>query len=148
MTAEKTTTKNKATPKSSDKYIGSVGRRKTAIARIRITPATKNSITVNGKALNEFFNVFGLQKVALASLEKFTEATEEKFEVIAKTIGGGMAGQAEAIRHGIARALITHAPNHRTTMKKEGFLTRDQRAKERRKFGLKKARKAPQWSKR
>jgi small subunit ribosomal protein S9 len=143
MTAEKTTTK-----KATDKYIGTVGRRKTAIARIRITPASKNSITVNGKALNEFFAVSNLQKVALASLEKFTEVTEEKFVVIAKTIGGGMAGQAEAIRHGIARALIIHAPSHRTTMKKEGFLTRDQRAKERRKFGLKKARKAPQWSKR
>lgn len=143
MTAEKSTTK-----KASEKYIGAVGRRKTAIARIRITPATKNSITVNGKALNEFFAVSNLQKVALASLEKFTEATEEKFAVVAKTIGGGMAGQAEAIRHGIARALITHAPAQRTTMKREGFLTRDQRAKERRKFGLKKARKAPQWSKR
>ena len=144
MSAEK----QKATTKSSEKYIETVGRRKTAIARVRITPATKNSITVNGKALNEFFTVSGLQKVALESLEKFTATTEEKFAVIAKTIGGGMAGQAEAIRHGIARAIIKHAPNHRTTMKKEGFLTRDQRAKERRKFGLKKARKAPQWSKR
>lgn len=143
MTAEKTTTK-----KTSEKYIGAVGLRKTAIARIRITPASKNSITVNGKALNEFFTVSNLQKVALSSLEKFTEVTSEKFAVVAKTIGGGMAGQAEAIRHGIARAIITHAPAHRTTMKKEGFLTRDQRAKERRKFGLKKARKAPQWSKR
>lgn len=143
MTAEKTTTK-----KTSEKYIGAVGRRKTAIARIRITPASKNSITVNGKALNEFFTVSNLQKVALSSLEKFTEVTSEKFAVVAKTIGGGMAGQAEAIRHGIAREIITHAPAHRTTMKKEGFLTRDQRAKERRKFGLKKARKAPQWSKR
>lgn len=141
MSAEKHTTKK-------EKYVEAVGRRKTAIARVRITPSSKNTITVNGKALNEFFTVSNLQKVALASLEKFTEATEEKFNVVAKTIGGGMAGQAEAIRHGIARALITHLPAQRTTMKKEGFLTRDQRAKERRKFGLKKARKAPQWSKR
>lgn len=140
MTAEK--------HKGTEKYIEAVGRRKTATARVRMIPATKNSITINGKALNEFFTVLNLQKVALSSLEKFTEATEEKFSVTAKTIGGGMAGQAEAVRHGIARAIILHAPNHRTTMKKEGFLTRDQRAKERRKFGLKKARKAPQWSKR
>ncbi|MEI8061729.1 MAG: 30S ribosomal protein S9 [bacterium] len=134
--------------KGTEKYIEAVGRRKTAIARVRMTPATKNSITVNDKALNEFFTVSNLQKVALEALEKYTSVTEEKFSVIAKTIGGGMAGQAEAVRHGIARAIIKHAPHHRTTMKKEGFLTRDQRAKERRKFGLKKARKAPQWSKR
>jgi len=136
MTAEKT------------KFIEAVGRRKTAIARVRITPATKNSITINEKALNDFFKVLDLQKRAAQSLEKITEAASEKFSVIVKTIGGGVAGQSEAVRHGIARAIIKFKPEYRSIMKKEGFLTRDQRAKERRKFGLKKARKAPQWSKR
>jgi small subunit ribosomal protein S9 len=130
------------------KFIEAVGRRKTAIARVRITPSTKNSITINEKALNEFFKVLDLQKKATQSLEKITEVASEKFSVIVKTIGGGVAGQSEAVRHGIARAIIKFKPEYRSIMKKEGFLTRDQRAKERRKFGLKKARKAPQWSKR
>jgi small subunit ribosomal protein S9 len=133
---------------SSDRYIGAVGRRKTASARVRITPASKNSITINGKELNEYFKTFDLQKKALQSLEKIADLTVEKFAVEVKVIGGGISSQSEAVRHGIARALITHLPASRGLMKKEGFLTLDARAKERRKFGLKKARKAPQWSKR
>jgi small subunit ribosomal protein S9 len=131
---------------ATEKYTEGVGRRKTAVARARLTPATSNSITVNGKALNEYFKVLDLQNTAMSSLTEAKEAG--KFKVSVKTNGGGVASQAEAIRHAIARALIKDDVNLRKDLKKAGFLKRDSRAKERRKFGLKKARKAPQWSKR
>lgn len=128
------------------KYTEAVGRRKTATARVRLTEAPKNSIIVNDKDVATYFETLALQKVATDSLQH--PQAPGKFKVTAHVNGGGIASQAEAVRHAIARALIKHTPAVRTALKKEGFLKRDPRAKERRKFGLKKARKAPQWSKR
>ncbi len=127
-------------------YIEAVGRRKTASARVRLVESTKNSVTVNEKDVATYFETAALQKVALESLQH--PQAPSKFKVTAHIAGGGIASQAEALRLGIARALTKFKPEVRTALKKEGFLKRDQRAKERRKFGLKKARKAPQWSKR
>jgi small subunit ribosomal protein S9 len=128
------------------RYIETVGRRKTAIARVRITPAGKSSFTVNDKDLESYFKTAELRRVAVESLSAMKLV--EKFKITAHVYGGGSSGQADAIRHGIARALIEYDINLRGNLKKAGFLKRDPRSKERRKFGLKKARKAPQWSKR
>ncbi len=127
------------------RYIEAVGRRKTAIARVRITPSTKTSISVNEKELSVYFPTDDLRRTAMSAL-----TTEEHghFRITALLRGGGASGQAEALRHGIARALIAHKAEFRSALKKAGYLRRDPRSKERRKFGLKKARKAPQWSKR
>lgn len=130
----------------SEKYIEGIGRRKTAVARVRITPAAKNSFTVNGKSLEDFFTTGHTRKTAQEALLKLE--LPEKFAVSAKILGGGIAAQAESVRHGLARALVEHDAELRPTLKKLGFLKRDPRSKERRKFGLKKARKAAQWSKR
>ena len=127
-------------------YIETVGRRKTASARVRLTEASKNSVTINDKELAAFFPVAMLQKIVMEALTN--EKVTSKFKVTAVVKGGGMNGQADSVRHAIARALNEHTPEIRTTLKKLGYLKRDPRAKERRKFGLKKARKAPQWSKR
>ena len=127
-------------------YIETVGRRKTASARVRISEATKNSITVNDQDVNEYFKTDNLRKIATEALA--VSKTPGKFKITVKVVGGGINGQAEAVRHGISRALIVDDKLLRGTLKKVGFLKRDPRAKERRKFGLKKARKAPQWSKR
>ncbi|MEN9649552.1 MAG: ribosomal protein small subunit ribosomal protein [Candidatus Parcubacteria bacterium] len=127
-------------------YNQAVGRRKTAIARVRLTAASKHSILVNGRELADYFKTKELQNTALEAFK--TAGIEGKYAVSAKIIGGGIAGQAIALRHAISRALLTVDRNLRSPLKKAGFLTRDQRSKERRKFGLKKARKAPQWSKR
>ncbi|MDO8569387.1 MAG: 30S ribosomal protein S9 [bacterium] len=126
------------------RYIESVGRRKTSVARVRITPASKVSVSVNDKELEKYFPTLTLQKTVLSIFDN----TESKFLVTAKLNGGGISSQAEALRHGLGRALISFDPNLRTKLKVKGFLKRDPRAKERRKFGLKKARKAPKWSKR
>ena len=132
--------------KDAERYIEAVGRRKTSIARVRITPSSKQQITVNERPFAEYFPVAELQKVVKEALEK-TEVTS-KFIVTAMVKGGGISSQAESVRLGISRALVEFDRNLRTPLKTEGFLKRNPRAKERRKFGLKKARKAPQWSKR
>jgi len=129
---------------SKEQVIAAVGRRKTAVARVRLTPGTKSSFEVNGKELHVFFPVAEMQTIVK---QPFTELSD-KFKVTAKIVGGGVHAQAEALRHGIARALVAHNAELRKDLKKAGFLKRDPRSKERRKFGLKKARKAPQWSKR
>ena len=128
------------------RYIGTVGRRKTAIARVRLTVAPKSSCVVNGKDVDAYFPTYELRATAIEAIT--TTKLPVKFKITAKIIGGGINGQAEALRHGIARALIIHDIELRKKVKAAGFLKRDPRAKERRKFGLKKARKAPQWSKR
>ncbi|MBI5004705.1 MAG: 30S ribosomal protein S9 [Candidatus Lloydbacteria bacterium] len=130
--------------KETEKYIETVGRRKTATARVRITPAVKQSVVVNGKPLAEYFKTKELQESVLDALGK----AKEIFSVVAQVNGGGITGQAEAVRHGIARALVAHNEELRKKLKRAGYLKRDPRMKERRKFGLKKARKSPQWSKR
>ena len=121
------------------------GRRKKSIARVRIVNGNGN-ITVNNKPLDEFFGVETLKVIAKQPLVATNSL--DKFDVIAKVTGGGISGQAGAIRHGLARALTEANSEYRPTLKSAGFLTRDARMKERKKYGLKKARKAPQFSKR
>lgn len=135
-----------ANTKETQKYTEAVGRRKRAIARVRLTPADKNEIKVNDKGLEEFFTISDLRKTALAPLHN--ETVSATYSVSALVRGGGIASQAEAIRLGIARALVKIDADLRSPLKREGFLKRDPRKKERYKFGLKKARKSPQWSKR
>ncbi len=128
------------------KYIETVGRRKTSVARVRLTPAAKSTFNVNGKSVEDYFKV--KEQIAIATEAISKTPMEQKFAVTVVATGGGVNGQAEATRHGIARALIDFDLTLRKDLKKAGFLKRDPRAKERRKFGLKKARKSPQWSKR
>ncbi len=132
--------------KSDSTYFEAVGRRKTSIARVRMTPASKITVTVNDVDYTDYFKTKELQDTAIESLTNILP--EKAFSITVKANGGGINGQAESVRLGIARALELFDKELRAPLKKEGFLTRDGRAKERRKFGLKKARKAPQWSKR
>jgi small subunit ribosomal protein S9 len=125
-------------------YYGT-GRRKKAIARVRLVPG-EGRIVVNSKDLNVYFGMDTLKTEVRRPLE--ATGTMQKFDVIAKVEGGGYTGQAGAIRHGIARALLEADGEYRPVLKKEGFLTRDSRMTERKKYGLKKARRAPQFSKR
>ncbi len=121
------------------------GRRKNAIARVRLVEGT-GKITINGKDIDEFFGLETLKVIVRQPLA--VTNTSAKFDVIATVKGGGISGQAGAIRHGIARALNAANSEYRPALKTNGFLTRDPRMKERKKYGLKKARKAPQFSKR
>jgi len=132
--------------KKGPKYWEGIGRRKTAIARVRIFTQGDKEFLVNEKKVINYFPISYLIKIAASPLE--TLNLKEKFKVSAKTTGGGSTSQAEAVRHGLARALIKFNPNFRKKLKKAGFLTRDPRMKERKKFGLKRARRAPQWRKR
>lgn len=128
-------------------YVEGIGRRKTATARVRLTPATETSITINGKTLTDYFQNLGHQK-DVQSVLGTKEAGIEDYSITAKVIGGGLSSQAEAIRLGIARALVKEKANRRGALKAEGYLKRDPRSVERKKFGLRKARRRPQWSKR
>ena len=128
-------------------YIEGIGRRKTASARVRLTPAAKTSITVNDKALTEYFTHLSLQNVVNEVLET-AEAGIENYTITVKVLGGGISSQAGAIRLGIARALVKEKEARRIPLKREGYLKRDPRSVERKKFGLRKARKRPAWSKR
>ena len=126
-------------------YYYGTGRRKNAIARVRLTEGS-GKITINGKDIEEFFGMETLKVIARQPLT--VTNTTSKYDVIVKVTGGGCTGQAGAIRHGIARALNEANEEFRPALKQNGFLTRDPRMKERKKYGLKKARKAPQFSKR
>ena len=121
------------------------GRRKSSVARVRLIPG-EGKIVINGRELTNYFGLKTLELIVNQPLE-LTE-TKGKYDVLVNVIGGGISGQAGAIRHGIARALLEVDGEYRATLKKAGFLTRDPREKERRKYGLKKARKASQFSKR
>ncbi len=125
-------------------YIGT-GRRKTSVARVFMTPGT-GVMTVNGKGLEEYLPLATLRMVVNSPLV-LTE-TKEQFDIKINVYGGGYTGQAGAMRHGIARALLEASEDYRPALKKAGFLTRDSRGKERKKYGLKGARRAPQFSKR
>lgn len=125
-------------------YTGT-GRRKVAVARVRLVPGT-GAIVVNRRPFEEYFPVKTMQAVVVQPLR--LTAMLDKYDVMANVRGGGISGQAGAVRHGIARALLRVDDSLRKTIKKAGFLTRDPRVKERRKYGLRKARKAPQWAKR
>ncbi len=128
------------------KYREAIGRRKRSVARVRLTPAKENSIIVNGKNAAEYFTVPAYYQALRDVFEdgKF----EGTFSISVLVRGGGISAQAEAVRHGIARAAVHLDPESRKRLKKLGYLKRDPRKKERKKFGLKKARKAPKWSKR
>lgn len=129
-----------------NRYIEAVGRRKTAIARVRIVPAAKTSFIINDKDVKDYFTTNDLRVIAEEALLK--SEVGEKFAVTVKVLGGGIHAQAEAIRHGLSRTLVERNDDVKNTLKKLGFLKRDSRQVERKKFGLKKARKAPTWSKR
>ncbi|PIR06418.1 MAG: 30S ribosomal protein S9 [Candidatus Komeilibacteria bacterium CG11_big_fil_rev_8_21_14_0_20_36_20] len=128
-------------------YVPAVGKRKSAIARVRILDEKSNTIKIiiNNKDYKEYLPYFQWQEIILQPL-KITG--QDKIFISIKTHGGGVRGQVDSIKHGIAKALIKKDPELRPALKKEGFLTRDSRIKERKKPGLKKARRAPQWSKR
>ena len=134
------------TTETKQRYTEAVGRRKTAIARVRLTPSTKVSFTVNDKDVDEYFQTGELQAIAKDAVTK--GGAGEKFLITVKVLGGGIHAQAEAVRHGLSRVLVERDEEIRNTLKKLGFLKRDSRQVERKKFGLKKARKSPQWSKR
>ncbi len=127
-------------------FIPSIGRRKTSVARIRLIKNGKGVITVNGKLYDQYFGTYDLRDEIISPLK--VTGQETSVDVSARVKGGGIRGQAEAVRHGISRALIVLNPTFRKTLKKLGYLERDSRKKERKKFGLKGARRAPQWSKR
>ena len=130
---------------SAKPYFYGTGRRKKSTARVRILPGT-GVITINGRDIDDYF---GLETMKLIVNQPFgVTATEGKFDIIANVRGGGFSGQAGAIRHGVAKALLQADETFRPALKKAGFLTRDPRMKERKKYGLKGARRAPQFSKR
>ncbi|OPX42976.1 30S ribosomal protein S9 [Ruminiclostridium hungatei] len=126
-------------------YYYGTGRRKKSVARVRLVPG-EGKILINDRSLDDYFGLDTLKVIVKQPLT-LTD-TVAKFDVICKVIGGGFTGQAGAIRHGIARALLKADEELRPALKKAGFLTRDPRMKERKKYGLKKARRAPQFSKR
>ncbi|MBR4295429.1 MAG: 30S ribosomal protein S9 [Clostridia bacterium] len=130
---------------SAKPYFYGTGRRKKSVARVRLVPGTGN-ITINGRNIDEYF---GLETLKLIVNQPFgVTGTEGKFDIIANVVGGGISGQAGAIRHGASRALLQADEAYRPALKKAGLLTRDPRMKERKKYGLKGARRAPQFSKR
>lgn len=126
-------------------YIYATGKRKSSIARVNIIPGT-GKITINKKDMDEVYTLDTLKAIILKPFK--VANMMEKYDVVATVKGGGFSGQAGAVAHGIAKALSTTDPEVRTVLKRNGLLTRDSRVKERRKYGLKKARKAPQFSKR
>ena len=127
-------------------FIPAIGRRKTSIARVRLIKNGKGMVTVNNKKFDAYFTTFDLRSQVVSPLKAVGQDTA--VDISARVTGGGMRGQAEAVRHGVARALIVLNPTFRKTLKKLGYLKRDPRQKERKKPGLKSARRAPQWSKR
>ncbi len=130
---------------SAKPYFYGTGRRKKSIARVRLYPGT-GVITVNGKSVDDYF---GLETLHLIINQPFhVTSTEGKFDIVATVKGGGLSGQAGAIRHGLSRALLAADEANKPALKAAGFLTRDPRMKERKKYGLKAARRAPQFSKR
>ena len=130
----------------SGRYFEATGRRKTSIARVRLYTQGERAVVVNNKPYEQYFTQPDLQKTVLASLDKMK--CVEHFGISAVVKGGGINSQAEAIRHGISRALVIFNADFRKRLRRAGYLTRDSRARERKKFGLKRARRAPQWAKR
>ncbi len=132
---------------STSLYIEGIGRRKTASARVRITPAKETQITINEKSLADYFQNEAFEKDVMSVL-KIEDAGVGDYVITVKVSGSGLSAQSEAIRLGIARALVKEKADRRSVLKPLGFLKRDPRSVERKKFGLRKARRAPQWSKR
>jgi small subunit ribosomal protein S9 len=126
-------------------YFQGTGRRKESVARVRLVPG-EGTIVVNGKSVEDYFH--GANAAELVGAPFAATSTARRFNAMIKVTGGGLHGQVDAIRHGIARALLQASGDHRAALRKAGLLTRDPRAKERKKYGLKRARKAPQYTKR
>ena len=127
-------------------YLYGTGRRKSSVARVQVYPGGTGSITINGRDIDEYFGLDTLKMVVRQPLE--ATGNTGKMDIVATVSGGGVTGQAGALRHGISRALLEMDPEFRPALKAAGFLTRDPRMKERKKYGLKAARRAPQFSKR
>ena len=127
-------------------YLYGTGRRKSSVARVHVYPNGTGSITINGRSIDEYFGLDTLKMIVRQPL--VATATEGKVDIVATVKGGGVSGQAGALRHGVARALLLADGDYRAILKKAGFLTRDPRMKERKKYGLKAARRAPQFSQR
>ena len=127
-------------------YLYGTGRRKSSVARVHVFPNGSGSITINGRNIDEYFGLDPLKMIVRQPL--VATASEGKVDIVATVKGGGVSGQAGALRHGIARALLLASDEYRPILKKAGLLTRDPRMKERKKYGLKAARRAPQFSKR
>lgn len=143
--AEKVEMEESAKQVKPERYFEAVGRRKTSVARVRLFTKA-GDFTINEKHYGAYFPTQELQKIAEEALQKMR--LFGKFKVSVKLNGGGVHSQAEALRHGLARCLVKFNPDFRKRLKRAGYLTRDPRMKERKKFGLKKARRAPQWAKR
>ena len=131
---------------SKRQYQYGTGRRKSSVARVRVYQGGTGSITINGRDIDDYFGLDTLKMVVRQPLE--ATGNTGKMDIVATVTGGGVSGQASALRHGIARALLLASEDYRPILKKAGFLTRDPRMKERKKYGLKAARRAPQFSKR
>ena len=131
---------------SKKKYFYGTGRRKSSVARVRVYENGTGSVIINGRDINDYFGLETLKLIVRSPLA--VAGVEDKFDIVVRVNGGGVAGQAGAIRHGLSRALLQYDENLRPALKKAGFLTRDPRMKERKKYGLKAARRAPQFSKR
>lgn len=138
--------KTKTKKSTSSRYVEAVGRRKTAVARVRVFPASKGGFLVNQKTLEQYFPTLEARYAAAAPFAVLSKSPAYRVEI--RVSGGGISAQAGAIAHGLARALVKEDAARRPLLKQQQLLRRDPRMKERRKFGLKKARKAPQWSKR
>ena len=126
-------------------YFYGTGRRKSSVARVRVYNGT-GKITINARDIDEYFGLETLKLIVRSPLA--VAGVEDKFDIVVRVVGGGISGQAGAIRHGLSRALLQYDENLRPALKKAGFLTRDPRMKERKKYGLKAARRAPKFSKR
>ncbi|WP_409968989.1 30S ribosomal protein S9 [Bengtsoniella intestinalis] len=127
-------------------YLYGTGRRKSSVARVHLFPNGTGKITINGRDVEDYFGLDTLKMVVRQPLE--STGNVDKMDIVATVTGGGVSGQAGALRHGISRALLLVSEDNRPILKKAGFLTRDPRMKERKKYGLKAARRAPQFSKR
>jgi small subunit ribosomal protein S9 len=136
----------KETAGKPDRYFEAIGRRKTAVARVRLFTKGDKEFVVNDQPYQKYFQTIEDQESSVASMKKMK--CLDKFRITVKVKGGGHRAQAEAVRHGTARVLVDFNANFRKRLRKAGFLTRDPRMRERKKFGLKRARKAPQWAKR
>ena len=131
---------------SKNPYLYGTGRRKSSVARVHLFPNGTGSITINGRDIDDYFGLETLKLIVRSPLVLL--GLEGKYDVVVRVSGGGVSGQAGAIRHGLSRALLQQSDENRSVLKKAGFLTRDPRMKERKKYGLKAARRAPQFSKR
>ena len=148
VTAKKTTTKKevKKEVKKEPSFFEAIGRRKTSTARVRLFTQGDKTILINDKDYKDYFPTLELQQIIDSAFDKMKAL--DKFKLTVRVKGGGIHSQAEAVRHGIARALVAVNPDFRKRLRRIGYLTRDPRMRERKKFGLKRARRGPQWSKR